>query len=389
MLSSKRSTAALSTFTKENIPMATQLAERTADPVSIFRQTLATPAMREQIKMALPSHIPAERFERVCLTAVQQNPDLLNPQKVERRSLFGALVRAAQDGLLPDGREGAIVPFRGKAQWMPMVAGIMKKVRNSGEIASWEASAVYEKDQFQRLLGDDQRIYHEPFEDGDPGEVVGAYSIVTFKDGTKSRDYMPRWRIERAREQNPIGKNSLMWTKFYDEGAVKTVIRHHSKRLPMSTDVEAIFERDETMSAPAGYAEPERVADPAPLSRLDALEHHIEAEAGAPVEEPVEPEVIGDQAEALEDEIDQEGNDAPATLAEQIGLDDPHPAQAKADAIIAEVNAADAIIDINSIVSRNRDDIAAMPAEIGASIEIAADKRKREIKAERQAEPAK
>jgi recombination protein RecT len=78
--------------------------------------------------------------------------------------------------------------------------------------------------------------------------VIGAYSIVTFKDGTKSRDYMPRWRIEKAREQNPIGKNSLMWTKFYDEGAVKTVIRHHSKRLPMSTDVEAIFERDETMA---------------------------------------------------------------------------------------------------------------------------------------------
>jgi recombination protein RecT len=161
--------------------------------------------------------------------------------------------------LLPDGREGAIVPFRGKAQWMPMVNGIMKKVRNSGEIAAWEASAVYERDTFERLLGDDQRIYHKPFEDGDPGEVIGAYSIVTFKDGTKSRDYMPRWRIEKAREQNPIGKNSLMWTKFYDEGAVKTVIRHHSKRLPMSTDVEAIFERDETMTPPSGYRAPELV----------------------------------------------------------------------------------------------------------------------------------
>jgi recombination protein RecT len=212
--------------------MATQLAERTAEPVTVFRQTLSQPAMREQIKMALPSHIPRTASIRVALTAVQQNPDLLNPQKVDRNSLFGALSGRPRTGLLPDGREGAIVPFRGKAQWMPMVAGIMKKVRNSGEIASWEASAVYEKDQFQRLLGDDQRIYHEPFEDGDPGEVIGAYSIVTFKDGTKSRDYMPRWRIEKAREQNPIGKNSLMWTKFYDEGAIKTVIRHHSKRCP-------------------------------------------------------------------------------------------------------------------------------------------------------------
>src|SRR3546814_9174090 len=75
--------------------------------------------------------IPVEKFHRVAVTAISSNPDLLN---VDRTSLFGALMKAAQDGLLPDGREGAIVPFKGKASWMPMVAGIMKKVRNSGEI---------------------------------------------------------------------------------------------------------------------------------------------------------------------------------------------------------------------------------------------------------------
>ena len=359
--------------------MATQLAERTADPVTVFRQTISQPAMREQIKMALPSHIPPERFERVSLTAVQQNPDLLNPQKVERRSLFGALVRAAQDGLLPDGREGAIVPFRGKAQWMPMVAGIMKKVRNSGEIASWEASAVFEKDTFERLLGDDQRIYHKPYEEGDPGNVVGAYSIVTFKDGTKSRDYLPRWRIERAREQNPIGKNSLMWTKFYDEGAIKTVIRHHAKRLPMSTDVEALFERDETMT-PTGpvAAQPIEAGPERPVTRLDALEHQITGdiipEEEPEIEEPVVAEEIEEQAEELEAEIEAEPG--------------PHPAQPKADDIIAEIKAAPAIIDVNSIVSRHRIDIDAMPEDIAEAIDGAAEARKREIKSQREKTPA-
>lgn len=268
--------------------MATQLAtqDSRADPVMVFRQTISQPAMRQQIKMALPAHISVEKFERVATTAVQTNPDLLNTQKVDRRSLFGALVRAAQDGLLPDGREGAIIPFKGKAAWMPMVAGIMKKVRNSGEIASWDAFPVYEKDEFQRLLGDDQRIYHAPYEDGDPGQVVGAYSIVTFKDGTKSKDYMPRWRIEKARNQNPIGKNSLMWTQFYDEGAVKTVIRHHAKRLPQSTDVEALFERDDTMRgvADAPPANDQAAVDP-PASRLDALEHQIGAAGNGPDDE--------------------------------------------------------------------------------------------------------
>ncbi len=341
--------------------MATQLAERTASPIVVFRQTLTQPAFREQLKMALPSHISEDKFIRVALTAVQQNPSLLDPQRVDRNSLFGAFIKSAQDGLLPDGREGVVVPYKGKAMWQPMVAGIMTKVRRSGEISNWEVAAVFEKDTFERLLGDDQRIYHKPFEDDDPGKVVGAYSIVTFKDGTKSRDYLPRWRIEKAREQ-ATAKDSLMWTKFYDEGAIKTVIKHHSKRLPMSTDIEAIFERDETMNHV--NAEREVSAEPSqPLSRLDAIEHQIEPDP------PVESEVIEEQAEELEAEIDDTAD---------------HPGKAIADAIIAEIEEAAAIIDVNSIYARHKEDIEAMLPEDGARVDVAADKRKREIKAARE-----
>jgi recombination protein RecT len=265
---------------------------------------------------------------------------------------------------------------------MPMVNGIMKKVRNSGEIASWEASAVFERDEFERLLGDDQRIYHKPYEEGDPGQVVGAYSIVTFKDGTKSRDYLPRWRIERAREQNPIGKNSLMWTKFYDEGAIKTVIRHHSKRLPMSTDIEAIFERDETMSPPGGFRTAQPEPEPtAPVARLDALEHHISGDdtiAHAEPEPPVVQEEVIEQAEELEERIEEEQSP------EVNDADDAHPAQARCDAIIAEIEAAGAIVDINSIVSRHKDDIEAMPDDLQIKVAVAADKRKNPIRKERE-----
>lgn len=262
--------------------MATQLTvqQQRANEMTVLRQTIGK--MEAQIKMALPAHIPVEKFHRVAVTAISSNPDLLN---VDRTSLFAALMKAAQDGLLPDGREGAIVPFKGKASWMPMVAGIMKKVRNSGEVSDWNAHAVYENDDFDYLLGDDQRIYHKPTM-GEPGPVIGAYSIVKLKDGTVSRDFMPRWRIEKAREQG-MAKNSLQWTAFYDEGAIKTVIKHHAKRLPQSTDVEAIFERDDMMAVNASRASAalmssvgndDQPAEPAaPMSRLDALEHQIQS----------------------------------------------------------------------------------------------------------------
>lgn len=348
--------------------MAIQLAERRESPVTVFRQTLDQ--MQQQLKMALPAHISVEKFQRVATTAVQTNPDLLNTEKVNRNSLFGALVRAAQDGLLPDGREGAIIPFKGKAQWMPMVSGIMKKVRQSGEVSSWDAFAVYEKDKFQRLLGDDQRIYHEPYEEGDPGEVIGAYSIVTFKDGTKSKDYMPRWRIEKAREQNPIGKNSLMWTKFYDEGAIKTVIRHHSKRLPMSTDIEAFFERDETMEhVKDGAARIMAAApEPTPMSRLDALEQHIQGDTHD-----------AETGEVLTGRPDAHHGEATHTETGVEIDDSAHPAAAKAQKLIDLIATKASDFAVDNVLKENKGDLAAMPEEYRAPVYAAAEARKAEL----------
>ncbi|MBX4421155.1 recombinase RecT, partial [Mycobacterium tuberculosis] len=84
-------------------------------------------------------HVPVEKFTRVAMTAIQNNPDL---QNADRRSLFGAIVRLAQDGLLPDGREAAIVLFGKQAQAMPMIAGVLKKIRQSGDVAKVSAHVV-------------------------------------------------------------------------------------------------------------------------------------------------------------------------------------------------------------------------------------------------------
>lgn len=130
--------------------MATQLAttERRADPVTVIQQNLQN--MAPQFKAALPAHISVEKFTRVALTAIRLTPAL---QNAERNSLFGSIVRLAQDGLLPDGREAAIVMFGDKAQAMPMIAGILKKIRQSGDVAKVSAHVVYENDHFVWKLG--------------------------------------------------------------------------------------------------------------------------------------------------------------------------------------------------------------------------------------------
>jgi len=222
------------------------MAEQGSNQVAEIRHQLD--GMAQQFAAALPKHIPVERFSRVVMTAIQNTPDLI--AKVDRRSLFNAAVRAAQDGLLPDGREGAIVPYKGRAQWMPMVAGLRKKVRNSGEIATWEVQVVYENDEWDYQLGDEPFIRHKPTI-GPPGPVIAAYSIATLKTGEKSREVMPVWAIEKVREKSQT-KDSGPWVQWYEEMCRKTVARRHSKVLPMSTDLDDLLRRDDELYDFAG-----------------------------------------------------------------------------------------------------------------------------------------
>jgi recombination protein RecT len=180
--------------------------------------------MAPQFKAALPSHVPVERFVRTTLTAVQTNPQLM---QADRRTLFAAATKAAQMGLMPDGREGAIVTFKDQAQWMPMVAGIMKLVRNSGEISTWSVQAVYENDSFDFCLGDDEHITHKPTL-ASRGKMIAVYSIVTMKDGEKSREVMSVEDVEAIRRRSRSGQSGP-WVTDFAEMAKKTVVHRHRR----------------------------------------------------------------------------------------------------------------------------------------------------------------
>lgn len=228
--------------------------------------------MEGQFKMALPAHIPVERFIRVVLTALQNNQKLLACSK---QSFFNACVRCAQDGLLPDGREAAIVPFgeegdsgRSRADlagYMPMVAGIRKKIRNSGEIKDLRAAVVYEGDEFAYELGDEPFIRHKPKPGGRTRPIRYVYSIAVFRDGTLSRDVMPIEEVEEVRKKFSRSKKGP-WSvpESYAEMALKTVVKHHAKTLPMSTDLDRLMHADDALYDLKGAADQREATQPAP-----------------------------------------------------------------------------------------------------------------------------
>lgn len=206
--------------------------------------------MEGQFKLVLPGHITPERFIRVVLTALQNNPDLI---QCERQSLYSAAMLAAQDGLLPDGREGAIVPYRLKgvltAKWMPMTWGILKKIRNSGELSTIKPEVVCEGDQFE-LWTDEQgdHLRHVPNLTGpDRGPLLLAYCLARTKDGGIYIEAMTRAQVYAIRDVSRA-KDTGPWSgDFESEMWKKSVLRRLSKRLPMSTDVDELLRRDDDL----------------------------------------------------------------------------------------------------------------------------------------------
>jgi recombination protein RecT len=347
--------------------MATQ-AETTANPVAVIRQNLQQ--MEPEFKAALPPHIPVEKFKRVALTAIQNTPALIN---ADRRSLFGAFVRLAQDGLLPDGREAAIVMFGNKAQAMPMIAGFLKKIRQSGEVAKVSAQVVYANDKFVVKYGFDEDVEHIPPALNEPrGDPIGAYATAVLKDGSQLLEVMSLEDIQAVRKVSRAANNGP-WVSWFGEMARKTVMRRLSKRLPMSTDLEdEVFSRDPTMQPSPHHIERTIDAEPSEsprLSRLDAIESSIPDAEEAQAEE-----VIEEQAEELEAVIDQP---------------EAHPGKAIADRIIAEIKEAAAILDVGTILTAHDLDLASMLEEDAVRVEVAADQRRNAIRAAREKAGAK
>lgn len=233
-------------------------------PIDSFRQTLTK--MQGEFSAALPPQIPADRFIRTVMTAVQMNPKYLN---ADRRTLLGSCMKAAQDGLLLDGREAALVPFGDALQYMPMIGGILKKVRNSGELSTISANVVYQRDQFDYALGDDERITHKPHLGEDRGRAVAVYAIAKTKDGAIYREVMSVAEVEKVRRASKAA-NGPAWVNWWDEMARKTAIKRLAKRLPSSADLDQVIASDNEAVGLATDAPQSPTIDPPVLPGVEA-----------------------------------------------------------------------------------------------------------------------
>jgi recombination protein RecT len=258
-----------------------------ADKPKTIAGLLTDPAIKQQMAMALPKHMTADRLARIALTEVRKNPKLA---QCDQTSFLGAIMQLASLGLEPGGALGHayLLPFDKRqkvgGQWKTVgtdvqliigYRGMIDLARRSGQIVSLEARTVHARDHFEVELGLDSRIVHKPdWTAQDRGPLSFVYAVAKLRDGGVQFEVMSRAEIEGIRAQSKA-KDNGPWVTHFDEMSKKTVIRRLFKYLPVSIEIQRAVGLDE--QAEAGIAQDNPLVVDGEFSHVAAVGHDADA----------------------------------------------------------------------------------------------------------------
>ncbi len=244
----------------------TSIAKRTSGTLATLSDRWAS-ALHEQ-------QLPATRFlqtaQMACVTG-----DLaikLNEGKVDTSTLYAAVGQCASDGLMLDGREAAMATFWNKkkaqfdVQYMPMVAGLIKRVCRDGAVARINAWVVHKNDVFRYWVDNmGEHVEHSPDMFGDRGAPIGVFAQAVLKDGEVKVDVMTRAQIDRVAETS---KSPDQYDPdrgpFFDQWWCKAVVRRVTKRIPLQTDISSVLQADNDTFVGGDFIDGEVVDDSPP-----------------------------------------------------------------------------------------------------------------------------
>lgn len=176
-------------------------------PAQVVIAGLRSDPFREQLKTALPPTVTVDKFIRVAVTALQQQPAIA---EANSDSVLQAFMRCAQDGLMPDGREAAIVKRGQSASYMPMIGGFRKIAADHG----WtlRTRVAYANDDFS-YSEEPPAIHHVPVRPGeDRGALIAAYAIATHSDGRRIQRVLHPEEVAKRRASATTENVWKQWT---------------------------------------------------------------------------------------------------------------------------------------------------------------------------------
>ena len=196
----------------------------------------------KQFATALPKHINTDRFVRIAITTIRQNPKLA---QCSQESLLGALMVSAQLGLEP-GVLGQcyLIPYGRECQFQIGYKGMIELLRRSGQLKDIYAYSVYENDDFEITYGLDRNLIHKP-NLANKGNFLGCYCVAILKDDTRAFEYMTKEEIEAHAKKFSKTFGNGPWKTDFEAMSHKTVVKKMLKWLPLSVEFLENIEKDD------------------------------------------------------------------------------------------------------------------------------------------------
>lgn len=193
----------------------------------------------------------AERLIRLALVAHTKIPKM---RDCTHESLLRCLIECAQLNLEPFTalQQCYVIPYDDRkkniteAQFMLGYRGIVTIAGRSG--ISLDAHVVYEKDEFECILGTAQTLKHVPNWREDRGQMIAVYAIAKYENGLVKFDIMSKSDVDKIRKRSKSPNNGP-WVSDFEEMAKKSVVRRLSKYLEMNPEAKRSIEKDAVTDA--------------------------------------------------------------------------------------------------------------------------------------------
>ena len=191
--------------------------------------------VRDSLPLLERMGITPEAYERVVLNALIRNPQL---QNCDRNSLDIAVADCIQAGLLPDGKQAAIIPLKDTknnriaANFWPMMEGRTMLARRATPGLALVTSAVYADDEFEVIGGRARDLVHVPKMNADKRDenVVAVYAMAMVPGATEWEwEVFDRGDIDRYRR---LSRSDNVWKTNFAEMAKRGPLGRLLKRLP-------------------------------------------------------------------------------------------------------------------------------------------------------------